>query len=161
MLVVSRAYMSSMLRDGKYRAWFRTSRGEGTGLVHLADGRISGGDCFFSYGGTYEINEGTFTATLTTRRYADGPTTVFGLDEIEVRLTGSVNGATAWCFGTSDQAPGLLFEATLFPGIEPPPAPERKRDRLAFDAVKLPKPPRDGSRDEQRQGLRDPFAQRS
>jgi len=43
--------MSSMLRDGKYPAWFRTSRGEGTGIIHLADGRISGGDCFFSYGG--------------------------------------------------------------------------------------------------------------
>jgi len=147
--------MSSMLRDGKYRAWFRTSRGEGTGIIHLADGRISGGDCFFSYGGTYEINEDKFTATLTTRRCADGPTTVFGLDEIEVRLTGSVKGTTAWCFGTSDQAPGLRFEATLFPGIEPPPAPERKRGMHAFDAVKFPRIQRDGHR------LRDPFAQRS
>jgi len=104
-----------MLGEGKYRAWFRTSRGEGTGIVHLADGRISGGDCFFSYGGTYEINEDRFTATLTTRRCADGPTTVFGLDEIEVRLTGSVKGTTAWCIGTSDQVPGLRFEATLSP----------------------------------------------
>jgi hypothetical protein len=138
--------MSSMLRDGKYRAWFRTSRGEGTGIVHLADGRISGGDCFFSYGGTYEINEDTFTATLTTRRCADGPTTVFGLDEIEVRLVGSVRGTTACCFGTSDQAPGLRFEATLFPGLEPPPAPERKRDALASDAVRFPKIPRNGQR---------------
>jgi hypothetical protein len=152
--------MSSMLRDGKYRAWFRTSRGEGTGIVHLADGRISGGDCFFSYGGSYEIKEDSFTATLTTRRCADGPTTVFGLDEIEVRLTGSVNGAIARCFGISDQAPVLRFEATLFPGIEPPPAPESRRERPAFDALKLPKAPREGSREAQRQGLRDPFAQR-
>jgi hypothetical protein len=147
--------MSSMLTDGKYRAWFRTSRGEGTGIVHLTGGRISGGDCFFSYGGSYEINEDRFTATLTTRRCADGPTTVFGLDEIEVRLTGSIKGATAWCFGTCDQAPGLRFEATLFPGLDPPPAPARKREMLALDAVGFPKLPRTGQR------LRDPFAQRS
>jgi hypothetical protein len=138
--------MPSMLTDGKYRAWFRTSRGEGTGIVHLSGGRISGGDCFFSYGGTYEINDDKFTATLTTRRCADGPTTVFGLDEIEVRLVGSIKGTTAWCHGISDQAPDLRFEATLFPGIEPAPLPERKRDSVAFDAVSFPKLPRDGPR---------------
>jgi len=29
-----------MLRDGKYAAWFRTPRGQGTGVVDLTEGRI-------------------------------------------------------------------------------------------------------------------------
>jgi len=65
-----------MLRDGRYAAWFRTSRGEGTGIVHLADGKISGGDCFFSYGGSYQTDDDSFTAVLTTKRCAAGPPTV-------------------------------------------------------------------------------------
>src|SRR5260370_37564237 len=73
-----------MLKDGKYAAWFRTSRGEGTGIVHLANGKISGGDSIFTYGGSYEIHDNRFTATLTTKRHAAGPSTVFGIDEVEV-----------------------------------------------------------------------------
>src|SRR6202012_1766274 len=67
-----RTQMSTMQRDGEYRAWFRTSRGAGTGVVYLVDGKISGGDCFFDYSGSYQVEDGRFTATLTTRRRADG-----------------------------------------------------------------------------------------
>jgi hypothetical protein len=109
-----------MIRDGEYAVWFRTPRGEGTGIVYLANGRISGRDCAFIYGGIYEINEDRFTATLTTKRYAEGPTTVFGVDEVEVKLTGIYKGHTAVCSGTAEQAPGVQFEATLFPSSEQP-----------------------------------------
>jgi len=141
-----------MLRDGRYAAWFRTSQGEGTGIVHLANGRISGGDSIFSYGGSYEVDGDRFTAALTTRRHAAGPTTVFGIDEVEVRLTGKVNGITASCSGTAEQAPGVAFEATLFLGQNQSPEPDRKRATLNFDASKLPK----GS--DGRDGARNPFA---
>ena len=104
-----------MQRDGRYAAWFRTPRGEGTGIVHLANGRISGGDATFTYGGSYQLDEDRFTAVLTTHRYADGPfTTVFGCDEVEAQLTGTFSGNRAVCSGTAKQAPGVLFEATLF-----------------------------------------------
>jgi hypothetical protein len=102
-----------MFRDGTYTAWFRTSRGQGTAIVHLADGRISGGDSFFNYAGSYEVQGDNFSATLTTKRFADGPTTVLGLDEVELKLTGMVKGPIACCAGTSAQAPDLPFEATL------------------------------------------------
>ncbi len=114
-----------MLRDGKYAAWFRTARGQGTGIVHLADGRISGCDSFFVYGGSYCVEANTFTAKLTVRRCAEGPQNVFGLDEIEVSLTGECNGAVATCSGTAERAPDLPFEATLIYSQEetaPPPA---------------------------------------
>jgi T3SS negative regulator,GrlR len=128
-----------MLRDGRYAAWFRTSHGEGTGIVNLANGRISGGDSTFTYSGSYQVDDDRFTAALTTRRHAAGPPTVFGIDEVEVKLTGKVNGMTASCRGTAQQAPGVTFEATLFLGQDTSPEPTRKRAALNFDADKLPK----------------------
>ncbi len=134
--------------DGKYTVWFHTPLGEGTGIVHLIDGKITGGDCFFTYGGTYEASDGHFTATLTTRRFAQGLTpTVFGVDEIEVRLTGVYKDGMARCSGTADQAPDLRFEAILFGGgLEPPPAPAVRRGAGTFDAARLPRIPEIGPR---------------
>jgi len=131
-----------MLRDGRYAAWFRTSRGEGTGIVHLADGKISGGDCFITYGGAYQVDDDRFTAILTTKRHAAGPATVFGLDEVEVKLVGKVKGTTACCAGTAEQAPGVTFEAMLFCGEHPSSEPARKRITPNFNADRLPKPSR-------------------
>ncbi|GKQ53129.1 hypothetical protein [Bradyrhizobium sp. Ce-3] len=132
-----------MQRDGQYAAWFRTPRGEGTGIVHLANGRISGGDAMFVYGGSYQLDDDRFTATLTTHRYVDGPfTTVFGCDEVEAQLTGTFSGNRAMCSGTAKQAPGVLFEATLFlqqPEQEPAPGPRSKTTRA--DLARLPKLP--------------------
>ena len=117
-----------MIRDGQYAAWFRTSLGEGTGIVQIADGRISGGDSFFTYGGSYDLDDDRFTAVLTTRRHAAGPLTVFGLEEVEVKLAGKIQGTTARCTGVAEQAPGIAFEATLFLGQEVSPAPGGKRN---------------------------------
>ncbi len=135
--------MTVMQRDGKYAAWFRTPRGEGTGIVQLANGRISGGDAMFTYGGTYQLDQDRFTATLTTHRYADGPfTTVFGCDEVEAQLTGSFNGNRAVCSGTAKQAPGVLFEATLFlQQQEPEPAPGPRTTTMRAGVARLPKLP--------------------
>jgi hypothetical protein len=127
-----------MLKDGQYAAWFRTSRGAGTGIVHLANGLISGGDSVFTYSGSYEIDQDRFTAALTTRRHATGPTTVLGTDEVEVKLVGKINGTMASCSGTAEQAPGVVFEATLFLGQDPPPRSDRKLTALKFNAGKLP-----------------------
>jgi hypothetical protein len=128
-----------MLRDGRYAAWFRTSRGEGTCNVHLANGRLSGGDSFFTYSGSYQTDGDRFTATLTTKRYAEGPPTVFGLDEVEIQLAGKINGATASCTGSAEQAPGVTFEATLFLGQDQSPVPGRKRAMPNLNVDKLPK----------------------
>ena len=128
-----------MLRDGRYAAWFRTSHGEGTGIVQLANGRISGGDSIFTYGGSYEVDDDRITAVLTTKRHAAGPPTVFGLDEVEVNLTGKIKGMTASCAGTAAQAPGVSFEATLFLGQDQPAGPDRQR-AMSYPN-KLPKGP--------------------
>ena len=141
-----------MLRDGRYAAWFRTSRGEGTCNVHLANGRISGGDSFFTYSGSYQADDDRFTAVLTTKRYAAGPPTVFGLDEVEIRLEGKIKGMMAACTGAAEQAPGVPFEATLFLGQDPSPGPDRKRPAPTLNAGTLPREA-DG-----RNRTRNPFA---
>lgn len=129
-----------MMRDGKYAAWFRTSRGQGTGIVHLADGRISGSDSFFTYGGSYQFDDDQrFTAVLTTRRHAEGPPTVFGLDEVEVVLSGVCSGAMATCSGTASQAPDVMFEVTLIYSREEVPAVEIRSPVVKLNADKLPK----------------------
>jgi hypothetical protein len=110
--------------------------------VHLANGKISGGDCFITYGGAYQIDDDRFTATLTTKRHAAGPPTVFGLDEVEVKLVGKVNGTTACCAGSAEQAPGMTFEATLFFGEHPSSEVARKRPIPNLNADRLPKPAR-------------------
>ena len=116
-----------MHRDGRYAAWFRTPRGEGTGIVHLANGRISGGDAFFTYSGSYEVDDDRFTAALKTTRYAEGPPTLFGLDEVEVELAGQFKGRMATCAGTAKQAPGLPFAATLIASDDASPEPDGSR----------------------------------
>ncbi|MDA9543926.1 hypothetical protein ACM43_05030 [Bradyrhizobium sp. CCBAU 45321] len=129
-----------MLKEGKYAAWFRTAHAQGTGIVHLAQGRISGSDSFFNYGGSYQFdNDRHFTAVLTTRRHADGPPTVFGLDEVEVELSGVYSGAMATCSGTARQAPDVRFEATLIFSQEEAPAPDIRGAVVKLKADKLPK----------------------
>lgn len=102
-----------MLQDGEYAAWYKTPRGEGTGIVTLADGEITGGDSVLSYSGWYKVEDDRFTAVLTTRRHSAGQPSVFGIDEVELRLAGKSTGVTASCTGTATQAPDLPFQATL------------------------------------------------
>jgi hypothetical protein len=129
-----------MLKDGKYAAWFRTPRGQGTGIVHLADGRISGCDSFFTYGGSYQVDDDDhFTATLTTRRHADGMPTVFGPDEVDVSLQGVCHGTMVVGSGTASQAPDVQFEVTLIYNQEDAPATEVTGAIVRLKADKSPK----------------------
>jgi T3SS negative regulator,GrlR len=102
-----------MLRNGSYSAWYRTPLKEGTGIVVLNDGKISGGDGGFAYAGTYFQNGDRFSAAITMWRHAPGQNSVFGIDDIDLTVTGTSALTTASCTGTARQAPGLTFEATL------------------------------------------------
>ncbi|MFT4115655.1 hypothetical protein [Bradyrhizobium sp.] len=128
-----------MLRDGKYAAWFRTPHGQGTGVVHLAGGRISGSDSFFTYGGSYHMEQQRFSAVLSVKRHADGQPSVFGPDEVEVNLTGVCHGSVATCTGAAREAPEVTFEATLIYSQEDATAVEAKCAVVALNADRLPK----------------------
>lgn len=128
-----------MLRDGKYAAWFRTPRGQGTGVVHLAGGCISGNDSFFTYSGSYQVDRQCFTAVLTVKRHAEGNPSVFGPDEVEVDLSGVCSGAMATCSGTARQVPDVTFEATLIYSQEDGSVADPRCEIVKLNADKLPK----------------------
>jgi T3SS negative regulator,GrlR len=104
-----------MLRNGSYFAWFRTPLRKGTGVVVFNDGQITGGDIVMKYTGTYVEDGDQFTASIATRRHTPGNSTVFGIDEIDLTVTGNSTPTLASCTGTAKQAPGMAFEATLIP----------------------------------------------
>jgi hypothetical protein len=105
-----------MLRNGSYSAWFRTQRGEGTGIVEIKDGKVTGGDTALAYTGSYVEDGDAFTALIATCRHTQGQPSVFGIgiDNVDLTLTGNSSAATtASCTGTVKQIAGMTFEAVL------------------------------------------------
>lgn len=118
-----------MLKDGTYAAWFNTSQGEGTGVVHLKDGVVTGGSDVLTYSGSYETDGDRFKAIVRTRRYAPGHPTLFGRDDLTLRLEGECRTMFSHCAGRADEVPDLRFEATLILAQpEDPPKPEPSPD---------------------------------
>ncbi|WP_076859180.1 hypothetical protein [Bradyrhizobium mercantei] len=135
-----------MLKNGTYAAWFRTSLANGTGIVHVADGRLWGSDAVMLYSGTYEVDGERFSAVLTTRRHSNEGSTVFGTDDLVVRLEGAWSGPIAVCKGRADAVPDLAFEVTLMPSNDVPPEPPPDLPLPKFNPSKLPKLPKRSSR---------------
>jgi hypothetical protein len=104
---------SQMLPDGFYGVRFKTPRGEGAGVVTLAKGQLRGGDSALIYSGTFEHHGDDFSASVATSRHAQGLVSVFGIDVVNITLTGKSSGTTATCTGTAAQVPTLTFQAVL------------------------------------------------
>jgi hypothetical protein len=78
------------------------------------NGKLSGGDTTFAYVGNWEQVGERFKSSLSARRIAPGPPGVFGMDEIDIIVTGNSDGdASTSCTGFAKQAPGLKLEVTL------------------------------------------------
>jgi hypothetical protein len=131
-----------MLKDGTYTAWFKTPAGEGTGIAHLEAGNITGGNDILTYSGSYETEGNRFAAIIRTKRHTAGHPTVFGVDDLTLRLEGECRTTFSRCAGRADEVPDLLFEATLIlcqpeDTTRPEPAPSK------FHPERLPTlPPR-------------------
>ena len=130
-----------MLKDGTYAAWFKTPLGQGTGIAHVADGKIWGRDSIMTYSGTCEVDGERFTAILSIKRHTDGHATVFGADDLTLRLEGTCAGNIATYVGTAEQAPGVLLEGTLILSEQQPRALEANEPISKFDPAKFPKLP--------------------
>ena len=102
-----------MLRNGEYVAWFRTSRGSGTGRVHFRYGELSGSDSVLSYSGSYAVDGHRFTAKLRTWRHTAGHEGLLGADEVELVLDGVSHGKVAMCSGCFDGCSEIAIEVTL------------------------------------------------
>jgi hypothetical protein len=133
-----------VLKDGTYAAWFKTPVRQGTGIVHVADGRIWGRDSVMTYDGSCEIDGDRFTAVVTTKRHTEGQSTVFGDDQtLELKLQGTCAGKIATYTGTAEQFPGVLLEGTLIFNDQAR-LPEANGPVPKFDPNKLPKLPKRG-----------------
>jgi hypothetical protein len=130
-----------MLKDGTYAAWFKTPLGQGTGIAHVADGKISGRDSITSYSGTCEVDGDRFTAIVTLERHTEGHSTVFGADDLTLKLEGTCPGKIARFMATAEQVPGVLLEGTLILSEEQPAAPTPSAPPPTFNPDRLPKLP--------------------
>ena len=78
------------------------------------NGKLSGGDTTFAYAGQWKQDGERFKATLSAKRIAPGPPGVFGMDEIDIVVSGhSKDGGSASCTGFAKQSPGLKLEVEL------------------------------------------------
>ena len=103
------------LRPGLYKVEFTTQIGAGVGLVVLDNGRLRGGDVAIAYLGSYTEDGDNFTADVQTLRHASssGAASVFGDDDLKVRLEGVSSGNVINLEGSSPSAPGIAFKAVL------------------------------------------------
>lgn len=100
--------------DGLYSVEFQTPAGAGSGVVYFSDGKLNGGDAAIFYVGTYKEDGSAFKATVKTGRHADnGIVSVFGTDEVQIDIDGTVSGDRITAKGSSPQAPGMQFQANL------------------------------------------------
>jgi hypothetical protein len=132
-----------VLKDGTYAAWFNTPLSHGTGIVHVADGKIWGRDSIMTYDGSCEVDGDRFTAVVVTKRHTEGQPTIFGDDqELEFKLVGTCAGKIATYVGTADKFPGVPLEGTLILCEQQPCAPEPNEPTPKFNPDKLPKLPK-------------------
>jgi hypothetical protein len=111
--LVSSNETKRMFREGTYAAWFKTQAGQGTGVAQLHAGSITGGDSILTYSGCYDVEDDRLTAVIRTSRHTAGHPTIFGIDELTLRLTGKCGDRLIACTGRADEVTEMLFEATL------------------------------------------------
>lgn len=103
------------MKNGLYKVHFQTPLGQGTGVVVVNNGRLSGGDSLMYYSGTYEESGNKFNANVLSAKHSTipGMQSVFGKDRVNIKLSGSSTESSAVCKGSSPDAPGISFSAEL------------------------------------------------
>ena len=103
------------IENGLYKVAFQTPIGVGYGVVVLRDGQLLGGDSAMFYAGDYDQSGDAFTANIQidTHSAVPGFGSVFGVPKAQIKLAGNTANQPLTVSGTSPQAPGVSFQATL------------------------------------------------
>lgn len=103
------------MKNGIYKASFKTPLGQGTGVVVIADGSIKGGDSSMYYIGTLEESANQIAATIRVSKHSDFPgmSSVFGTNDVTVKLQGTSTDNSATIKGVAVEAPDVQFQAQL------------------------------------------------
>ncbi|MCT4657187.1 MAG: hypothetical protein N4A65_15425 [Cohaesibacter sp.] len=104
------------MKTGLYKIQFQTSLGNGDGVVYMKDGKIWGGDSTIYYTGEYTAEGETLSASVTTGRHAGAASSdpsVFGIDNVNITLSGKISENLMTVVGQAREAPGVQFDANL------------------------------------------------
>lgn len=104
-----------MLANGSYSVLFRTKQGEGTGIVTLSDGRITGRDDKANYSGSYSQLGDCFTALIRTQRHRRRSSLLLSIEEFEIILKDRSQSRIASASGTMMRASISSIHVTLIP----------------------------------------------
>ena len=100
---------------GLYVIRFQTPFGAGAGVAYLEGGKLRGGDSMMAYVGSYNEDNGSLNADVRAYKHTNVPgmASVFGVDQVDIHLTGNVSGGNATLTGTAPQAPGVVLQVTM------------------------------------------------
>lgn len=100
---------------GLYAIRFQTPFGEGAGVAYLDGGKLRGGDSMMAYVGSYSESSDSLNADVRAYKHTNVPgmASVFGVDQVDIHLEGTVNGGSASLKGTAPQAPGVVLQVTM------------------------------------------------
>jgi hypothetical protein len=101
-----------MLENGKYSAWFRTSLGEGTGVVVLKDSKITGGDTVIAYIGSCKQVGDEFNARHFDQETCAGAIVGIWNRQHRSNAYGTIHRHNGDVSGNIT-SPGMTFEATI------------------------------------------------
>jgi hypothetical protein len=102
-----------MLPDGQYSVWFKTLLAGGTGVIEIANERLSGGDTVIAYHGSFIQDGDRFTAKIATHRHSPGQPAILGIDELDIEFSGTSTANAANCVGRVIQLPHIALEVIL------------------------------------------------
>lgn len=83
---------STYMLNGLYKVAFRGPAGQGGGVVVIRDGTFAGGDSALYYIGTMAETGADLKVRLEVHRHTDGMSSVFGVDDVNIELTGAITG---------------------------------------------------------------------
>ena len=104
------------MKNGLYKASFRTVVGQGTGVIVINDGLIKGGDSMMYYVGNFkEDANGAATGALHIGKHSDFPgmQSVFNTNDLNLNFSGTSTNTSATIHGFAEEAPTVPFDAQL------------------------------------------------
>lgn len=103
------------MREGLYKAEFKTPFGTGVGVLFLRNGKIRGGNSALYYVGDYSVKDTQWEAEIVTRRHTLNLNiaSVFGLDLVHVTMDGTIKEDEIIIEGVSSEVPDMQMHGKL------------------------------------------------
>ncbi|RYG56929.1 MAG: hypothetical protein EON56_03335 [Alphaproteobacteria bacterium] len=101
--------------DGFYKVEYEAGEVSGRSVMHVARGRMLGGNSAFAHVGSYVETEGLITGRLAGQRHAVDQRflTLYGDDNAEVEMRGWADGSRYRFESTPVQAPGVVLHSLM------------------------------------------------